>query len=153
MQYARELLSQAIKKGEELSSNLQFSVPAPALPFTRAASSGSGGEGGSHAPQGGGASSLAERVYRFKQELNASRINLHAVKRLAFHGIPDKDNLRAIVWKVGRDTEGVQGQVAVDARSGWGLQPCAIIRVRGASSHSPQASLSFHDTTRSSCFS
>jgi hypothetical protein len=47
------------------------------------------------------------RLQRFKQELSGSCINLHALKRLAsdqrsvhFHGIPDKDYLRALVWKV-----------------------------------------------------
>lgn len=38
---------------------------------------------------------------RFRQELNASCINLDGLKRLAFNGIPDRDNLRAVVWKVG----------------------------------------------------
>ena len=40
------------------------------------------------------------RVLRLKQELAGSCINIHALKRLAFHGIPDKDNLRGTVWKV-----------------------------------------------------
>lgn len=37
---------------------------------------------------------------RFKQELLASRINLDELRRLAFQGIPDKDGLRAMTWKV-----------------------------------------------------
>jgi len=41
------------------------------------------------------------RLQRFKQELAGSCINIHALKRLAFHGIPDKDNLRGLIWKVG----------------------------------------------------
>lgn len=40
------------------------------------------------------------RVSRFKQELLASRINLPELRRLAFQGIPDRDGLRAITWKV-----------------------------------------------------
>eukprot|EP00775_Hariotina_reticulata_P013965 gene13965-14079_t len=40
------------------------------------------------------------RVSRFKQELLASRINLHELRRLAFQGIPDKDGLRAMTWKL-----------------------------------------------------
>jgi hypothetical protein len=71
----------------------------PALVFNRSEQSAGGSEGPAPAPAAG-ASSVAERVYRFKQELNASHINLHGLKRLAIHGIPDKDNLRAVVWKV-----------------------------------------------------
>ena len=40
------------------------------------------------------------RVQRFKQELAGSCINIHALKRLTFHGVPDRDNLRGTVWKV-----------------------------------------------------
>ncbi|GAX82972.1 hypothetical protein CEUSTIGMA_g10399.t1 [Chlamydomonas eustigma] len=40
------------------------------------------------------------RLQRFKQELSGSCINLHALRRLAFHGVPDRDNLRAVVWKL-----------------------------------------------------
>jgi hypothetical protein len=43
---------------------------------------------------------IEARVSRFKQELLASRINLHELRRLAFQGIPDKDGLRAMTWKV-----------------------------------------------------
>jgi hypothetical protein len=43
---------------------------------------------------------VESRVSRFKQELLASRINLDELRRLAFQGIPDKDGLRAITWKV-----------------------------------------------------
>ncbi|GLC38907.1 hypothetical protein PLESTB_000460300 [Pleodorina starrii] len=44
--------------------------------------------------------SIEARVGRFKTELRGSHINLHNLKRLAFHGIPDCGNLRAIVWKL-----------------------------------------------------
>lgn len=41
------------------------------------------------------------KTIRIKQELNASRINIHGLKRLTFHGVPDADpTLRATVWKV-----------------------------------------------------
>ena len=43
---------------------------------------------------------IEARVSRFKQELLASRINLDELRRLAFQGIPDKDGLRAMTWKV-----------------------------------------------------
>lgn len=57
------------------------------------------GPGGS-APMTGGIQSEDVRLARFQAELRGSTINLHALKRLAFHGIPDKGNLRATVWKV-----------------------------------------------------
>lgn len=47
---------------------------------------------------------LESRVSRFKQQLLASRIDLHELRRLSMQGIPDKDGLRAITWKVGRPT-------------------------------------------------
>ncbi|WIA33086.1 hypothetical protein OEZ86_006240 [Tetradesmus obliquus] len=43
---------------------------------------------------------VESRISRFKQELLASRINLDELRRLAFQGIPDKDGLRAITWKL-----------------------------------------------------
>jgi hypothetical protein len=43
---------------------------------------------------------IEARISRFKQELLASRINLDELRRLAFQGIPDKDGLRAMTWKV-----------------------------------------------------
>lgn len=43
---------------------------------------------------------MEARISRFKQELLASRINLDELRRLAFQGIPDKDGLRAMTWKV-----------------------------------------------------
>ncbi|KAL6760277.1 RabGAP/TBC protein [Haematococcus lacustris] len=44
--------------------------------------------------------STEARVQRFKQELQASHINIHSLKRLAMLGIPEHANLRATVWKV-----------------------------------------------------
>jgi hypothetical protein len=43
---------------------------------------------------------IEARISRFKQELLASRINVDELRRLAFQGIPDKDGLRAMTWKV-----------------------------------------------------
>eukprot|EP00878_Enallax_costatus_P018401 GHUV01019370.1.p1 GENE.GHUV01019370.1~~GHUV01019370.1.p1 ORF type:complete len:374 (+),score=126.28 GHUV01019370.1:171-1292(+) len=40
------------------------------------------------------------RVSQFKQELLASRINLDDLRRLAYQGIPDRDGLRAMTWKL-----------------------------------------------------
>lgn len=40
-----------------------------------------------------------DALERIKRELNASCINLHQLKRLAFYGLPDS-NLRSTVWKV-----------------------------------------------------
>ncbi|KAG2442314.1 hypothetical protein HXX76_002400 [Chlamydomonas incerta] len=48
----------------------------------------------------GGIQSEDVRLARLQAELRGSTINLHALKRLAFHGIPDKGNLRATVWKL-----------------------------------------------------
>jgi len=50
---------------------------------------------------------IEARISRFKQELLASRINLDELRRLAFQGIPDKDGLRAMTWKVGGDNGAV----------------------------------------------
>lgn len=43
---------------------------------------------------------IDERVARFKDELLASRIDMQRLRALAFSGIPDRDGLRAITWKV-----------------------------------------------------
>jgi hypothetical protein len=51
-------------------------------------------------PQAGTIQPLDVRVARFRHELLSEHIDIAALKRLAFHGIPDKDGLRAITWKV-----------------------------------------------------
>ena len=58
--------------------------------------------GGTPGASGSGRPSLPveARISRFKQELLASRINLVALRRLAYQGVPDKDGLRAVTWKV-----------------------------------------------------
>ena len=61
----------------------------------------------------------AVRVQRFRQELVGSCINLHALAGLAFYGIPDRDNLRAVVWKV---WTGKLGHLKILRSMGvWGL--------------------------------
>lgn len=37
---------------------------------------------------------------RFEEELAAGHINVKQLRRLAFHGIPEKEGLRATIWKV-----------------------------------------------------
>lgn len=43
---------------------------------------------------------LAVRIGQFKDKLFANPIDLDALRKLAMHGIPDKDGLRAITWKL-----------------------------------------------------
>lgn len=65
------------------------------------------------APAGArGSAALDERVARFKAELLASRIDLPRLRALAFSGIPDRDGLRAITWKVRAPAEGAGGRGA-----------------------------------------
>ena len=40
------------------------------------------------------------RLRRFEEELAANHINIKQLGRLAFHGIPEKEGLRATTWKV-----------------------------------------------------
>ena len=40
------------------------------------------------------------RVRNFKSALQASSVDLEELKRLTSSGIPDRDGLRAVVWKV-----------------------------------------------------
>lgn len=51
-------------------------------------------------PQARASIPVEARVSRFKQELLASRMDMDALRSLAFYGVPDKDGLRAITWKV-----------------------------------------------------
>jgi hypothetical protein len=50
------------------------------------------------APSGRAASDA--RVARFKDELLATRVDLKRLRALSFNGIPDRDGLRAITWKL-----------------------------------------------------
>lgn len=48
----------------------------------------------------GDSPSHRSRLRRFEEVLNANRVDLRLLRKLAFHGIPDKDGLRATAWKV-----------------------------------------------------
>ena len=48
----------------------------------------------------GSSPSHRARLRCFEQELAASPISMKQLRRLAFHGIPEKDGLRATTWKV-----------------------------------------------------
>ena len=48
----------------------------------------------------GGSPSYEARVQRFKAELQNNSISMDNLRMLAFHGIPDRDGLRAVTWKV-----------------------------------------------------
>jgi hypothetical protein len=101
LQSLKDQLSQIVQKGQQqlgqFKEQLQTAASAEVL---RARNSNSGAE-----VQGtrlGPAPVNAEtKTHRIKQELNASRINIHGLRRLAFHGVPDAEPaLRATVWKV-----------------------------------------------------
>lgn len=66
------------------------------------------------------------RVSQFKQELLASRINLDELRRLAYQGIPDRDGLRAMTWKVwGFATADAIGQPVLLRQAGWYFSPAS----------------------------
>ena len=50
-----------------------------------------------------GSPSHEARVKRFQEELRKNSISMTNLQKLAYHGIPDREGLRAVVWKVGRD--------------------------------------------------
>jgi hypothetical protein len=71
------------------------------LQHRRASAQGTGPQAGQgQAIQASSVQSVDARVAKFKHELLSETIDLKEVKRMAFHGIPDKDGLRAITWKV-----------------------------------------------------
>ena len=72
----------------------------------------------------------AVRVQRFRQELFGSCINLHALAGLAFYGIPDRDNLRAVVWKVWTGRVGRADRLII-----WGLTVSGSTSTSSASLH------------------
>ena len=55
--------------------------------------------GAQQAPSGSSPSHRA-RLRRFEQELAANPISMKQLRRLAFHGIAEKEGLRATTWKV-----------------------------------------------------
>ena len=48
----------------------------------------------------GDSPSHRNRLRRFTDVLGTKKIDLRQLRRLAFHGIPDKDGMRATAWKV-----------------------------------------------------
>jgi len=57
-----------------------------------------GGGGGSGSSEGG--ASYEARIRRFREDLRGPRVDLANLRRMAVHGIPDRDGLRAVAWKV-----------------------------------------------------
>ncbi|CAK0773869.1 hypothetical protein CVIRNUC_004110 [Coccomyxa viridis] len=55
-----------------------------------------------HHQQASSGSSPSHRLRqrRFEEELAAGNINLKQLRRMAFHGIPEKEGLRAATWKI-----------------------------------------------------
>lgn len=49
-----------------------------------------------------GSPSHEARVKRFQEELRKNSISMTNLQKLAYHGIPDREGLRPVVWKVGR---------------------------------------------------
>ena len=49
---------------------------------------------------GAGAGGTYEaRIRRFRGDLASARVDLSNLRRMAVHGIPDRDGLRAVAWK------------------------------------------------------
>jgi len=89
-----------------LPDPLAAGAPAPAA---QAAERRAGGAGSGAAPQpsplgdsGGseGGASYEARIRRFREDLRGPRVDLANLRRMAVHGIPDRDGLRAVAWKV-----------------------------------------------------
>ena len=50
--------------------------------------------------EGAGAGGTYEaRIRRFRGDLGSARVDLSNLRRMAVHGIPDRDGLRAVAWK------------------------------------------------------
>jgi hypothetical protein len=100
--FARDLVNAALQRGEQALTQLQ--AGSSILPRR----SDSGGIDARSVPVAASPGQPVEaRVQRFRLELNASCINVHALKRLAMSGVPDKEGLRAVTWKVGRSVEAI----------------------------------------------
>lgn len=104
MQFARDLLNNAAALARKAT---QPEFTAPQVQAGQVEQAGSGrqqGEGGSSIQIPSlplnPIQSIEVRVQRFKQLLLASPVDVEQLRRLAFHGIPDQDNLRALTWKV-----------------------------------------------------
>ena len=57
-----------------------------------------------------GSPSHEARVKRFQEELRMNSISMTNLQKLAYHGIPDREGLRPVVWKVGRDALSYAGR-------------------------------------------
>lgn len=105
MQYAKELLNKGIQKAQALNIPLPKAIDALQQDSQREQAQITQQDAvaraaGSSVPLAPAPQSPELRIHRFKQELQASHINVEQLKRLAFHGVPDTQNLRATVWKV-----------------------------------------------------
>ncbi|KAG2498137.1 hypothetical protein HYH03_003895 [Edaphochlamys debaryana] len=112
MDYAKNLLSKAKELAATTAAEVQNRVAqldiqaAAARATSPSASSRDASQAGSVSANAGttmttgAVQSVESRVARFQAELRGSTINIHNLKRLAFHGIPDHGNLRATVWKL-----------------------------------------------------
>ena len=50
--------------------------------------------------EGAGAGGTYEaRIRRFREDLTSALVDLGNLRRMAVHGIPDRDGLRAVAWK------------------------------------------------------
>ena len=58
---------------------------------------GRSGDAGASSAAGG---SYEARIQRFRGDLRGARVDLANLQRMAVHGIPDRDGLRAVAWKV-----------------------------------------------------
>eukprot|EP00798_Chlamydomonas_sp_ICE-L_P024704 gene24704-10340_t len=105
MQAAKDFVNLAAQDLKDLIIDVSKNISKPAEHSQEVSSSHprSGGVGPvstALAQASSSAQPFEARVHRFQQELSASRVNIHAIKRLAFDGIPDHENLRATVWKL-----------------------------------------------------
>lgn len=57
-------------------------------------------DAGASGSGGGDSPSHRNRLRRFEDVLRARKVDVRQLRRLAFHGIPDKDGMRATAWKV-----------------------------------------------------
>jgi hypothetical protein len=147
MQLAKGLLSKAKEVAAQTAQELQQRAQ-ESLQKTweqqqqRKASNGNSGSppGPVNVPLAPAVQSVEVRAGRFRQELLASCINLQSIRRLAFDGVPDIDNLRTIVWKV--NVCAIHGpalrhqpSVGHVAHSGW----CGLVGYEGPKQAAPHA--------------
>lgn len=115
MQFVSSLLNLAREKGQELQQELEAHVLQPLqaqvsqLSATNGASQPTSFSTPSRSPTGAlphpiassqAAQTLEERMRAFKKLLLSPRIDLRGLRALAFGGVPERDGLRAVTWKV-----------------------------------------------------